>query len=275
MLSDNVFVHPTAIVEDEAVIGSNSYIGPYCCIGKDVILGRNVRLESHVVITGDTKIGDRATIFPFASLGQKPQDLKYAGERSRLEIGSDTTIREYVTANIGTAGGGMLTKIGSHCLIMAYCHIAHDCTIGDSVIMANGVNLSGHVTVGDRVVIGGMSVVKQFIRIGQHAMIGGFTGVERDVIPYGMVRSDRITTLKGVNVVGLKRAGFSLNEIKTLISAYQEIFESDAGKARFTENAGSIRAKYLENKYVVQIIDFIQASKKNPICTTTPTDQLP
>jgi UDP-N-acetylglucosamine acyltransferase len=269
---DDVFIHPSAIVEDGAVIGSDSYIGPYCCIGSEVNLGQSVRLESHVVIAGDTKIGDRTTVFPFASLGQKPQDLKYNGEKSRLEIGSDTTIREYVTANIGTAGGGMLTKIGDHCLIMAYCHIAHDCIIGDHVVMANGVNLSGHVTVGDRAVIGGMSVVKQFIRIGQYSMIGGFTGVDRDVIPYGMVRSDRITTLKGLNVVGLKRAGFEITEIKTLLNAYAEIFENDNGRTQFTKNVDEVRTKFMGNRHVIQIINFIQDAKKNPICTTNPTD---
>ncbi|MDR1289540.1 MAG: acyl-ACP--UDP-N-acetylglucosamine O-acyltransferase [Holosporales bacterium] len=274
MVYDDVFIHPSAIVEDGASIGAESYIGPYCCVGSEVILGQDVRLESHVVITGDTTIGDRTTIFPFASLGQKPQDLKYNGEKSRLEIGSDTTIREYVTANIGTEGGGMLTKIGNHCLIMAYCHIAHDCMIGDYVVIANGVNLSGHVTIGDRAVIGGMSVVKQFIRIGQNSMVGGFTGVDRDIIPYGMVRSDRITTMKGLNVVGLKRAGFEIEEIKTLLNAYAEIFEGDDEKVQFTKNVDAVRTKYLGNKQVSQIVNFIQEAKKNPICTPIPTDNL-
>ncbi|MDR1476403.1 MAG: acyl-ACP--UDP-N-acetylglucosamine O-acyltransferase [Holosporales bacterium] len=274
-MRENVFIHQTAIVEEGATIGTGSYIGPYCCIGKDVIMGNDVRLESHVVISGDTKIGDRSTVSPFASLGQQPQDLKYKGERSCLEIGCDTTIREYVTANIGTEGGGMITKIGDHCLIMAYCHVAHDCVIGDHVILANGVNLSGHVTIGNYAVVGGMSVVKQFIRIGQHAMIGGFTGVDRDVIPYGMVRSDRVTTIKGLNIVGLKRHGFNMDEIKTMLAVYCEIFTSEAGRGHFTKNAEEVRLKYLGNRQVEQIVKFIINAKKNPICTTEPIDSSP
>ncbi|MDR1233809.1 MAG: acyl-ACP--UDP-N-acetylglucosamine O-acyltransferase [Holosporales bacterium] len=264
---ENAWVHPTAIIEDGASIGDDASVGPYCCIGKDVVIGSNVTLKSHVVITGDTTIGANSTIFPFASLGHTPQDLKYKGEQARLEIGHDTVIREYVTAHIGTEGGGMLTKIGNDCLIMAYCHVAHDCVIGDHVVLVNGVNLSGHVTIGDRAIIGGMSVVKQFIRIGQHAMIGGFTGVDRDVIPYGIVRSDRVTTLKGLNIIGLKRFGFEIDEIKTMLEAYREMFESEESKAHFTKNIEEVRLKYIGNKNVTKIIEFIQGATKNPICT--------
>lgn len=273
IINEKTTIHPTAIIENGAIIGDGSYIGPYCCIGKDVTLGKNVRLESHVVISGNTKIGDGSIVYPFASLGQKPQDLKYKGEDSRLEIGQNTTIREYVTANIGTEVGGMVTKIGDNCLIMAYCHIAHDCIVGNNVILVNGVNLSGHVIVGDNAIIGGMSAVKQFIRIGQHAMIGGFTGVDRDVIPYGITRSDRITTIKGLNIIGLKRRGFGIDEIKTMLNAYQEIFENDDESVQFTQNLENVREKYFENNHITEIIDFIKAKSKNPICTKIPVDQ--
>ncbi|MDR0640756.1 MAG: acyl-ACP--UDP-N-acetylglucosamine O-acyltransferase [Holosporales bacterium] len=264
---ENASIHPTAIIEDGATIGDGSVVGPYCCISKDVVIGDNVMLKSHVVITGHTSIGDNSVIFPFASLGQIPQDLKYKGEQARLEIGANTMIREYVTAHIGTEGGGMVTRIGSDCLIMAYCHVAHDCIIGDHVILVNGVNLSGHVTIGDRAIIGGMSVVKQFIRIGPHAMIGGFTGVDRDVIPYGIVRSDRVTTLKGLNIIGLKRFGFEIDAIKTMLEAYREMFESEGSREHFTKNIEKVRLKYMGNKNVMRIIEFIQGVTKNPICT--------
>ncbi|MDR2666659.1 MAG: acyl-ACP--UDP-N-acetylglucosamine O-acyltransferase [Holosporales bacterium] len=271
-VSGTAVIHETAVVEDGAVIGKNCCIGPYCCIGPRVVIGDNVLLKSHVVIAEDTVIGDSTTIYPFASLGQKPQDLKYKNERSRLEIGKNTVIREYVTANIGTEGGGMLTKIGNNCLIMAYCHIAHDCLLGDNVILVNGVNLSGHVVVGDDVIIGGMSAVKQFIRIGKNAIIGGFTGVDRDVIPYGVARSDRVTTVRGINIIGLKRRGFSAKEIEKMLSAYRDIFEKTDSDVQFTQNLVEVRLKYSGNSQVEEIIDFIDVSSKNPICTTIPTD---
>ena len=264
-------IHETAIVEEGATIGAGSIIGPYCCVGPNVVLGENVTLQSHVVVMEDTIIGDGSTVYPFASLGQKPQDLKYKGERSRLEIGKNTVIREYVTANIGTEGGGMLTKIGDNCLVMAYCHIAHDCIVGNNVILVNGVNLSGHVIVGDNAIIGGMSAVKQFTRIGKHAMIGGCTGVDRDVIPYGIIRSDRITTLKGLNIIGLKRRGFSIDEIRLMQQAYQEIFEVDES-IQMTDRLNIAREKYAENAHIIDIIEFMSAHSKNPICTTKPTD---
>lgn len=265
-------IHPTAIIEEGAVIGENSKVGPYCCIGPRVVIGKNVDLQSHVVIMEDTVIGDGCTVYPFASLGQKPQDLKYKGERSRLEIGQNTVIREYVTASIGTEPGGMITKIGDNCLIMAYCHIAHDCIIGNSVILVNGVNLSGHVVVEDYAIIGGMSAVKQFTRIGKHAMIGGCTGVDRDIIPYGMARSDRLTTLKGLNIIGLKRYGFSVDEIKEMMAAYKEIFDTDS-ELSFSDKVEKASQQYGSNPHIMEIIEFIKNREKNPICTATPTDQ--
>lgn len=272
-ISNSAIIHSTAIIDDGATIGENSVIGPYCCVGSRVVIGNNVNLKSHVVIMEDTTIGDRCIIYPFASLGQKPQDLKYKGERSRLEIGQNTVIREYVTANIGTESGGMITKIGDNCLIMAYCHIAHDCLIGNNVILVNGVNLSGHVVVDDYAIIGGMSAVKQFTRIGKHAMIGGYTGVDRDIIPYGIVRSNRITTIKGLNIIGLKRHGFSVDEIKEMMSAYREIFEDQNDSLKFTDKVELVNKKYNSNEHIKEIIDFINHPAKNPICTNKPTDK--
>ncbi|GHT88894.1 acyl-[acyl-carrier-protein]--UDP-N-acetylglucosamine O-acyltransferase [Alphaproteobacteria bacterium] len=272
MISKSAVIHSTAIVADGAVIGENCFIGPYCCVGQNVVLGEAVRLESHVVVTGDTKISSGCVIFPFASLGQSPQDLKYENERSRLEIGRNTVIREYVTANIGTQGGGMLTKIGDNCLIMAYCHVAHDCYIGDNVILVNGVNLSGHVCIGDHAIIGGMSAVKQFIRIGAHAIIGGASAIDRDVIPFGLVRSNRVTTIFGINLIGLKRRGFSVSDIEEVQSAYAEIFKNKSPKHSLTKNVEHVKKKYAKSKNVMEITDFIEEKSKNPICTTTPTD---
>ncbi|NCA79564.1 MAG: acyl-ACP--UDP-N-acetylglucosamine O-acyltransferase [Sphingobacteriia bacterium] len=268
MTNKSAIIHKTAIIDDGAIIGNNVYIGPYCCVGSNVKLCDNVRLESHVVISGDTTIGESSSIFPFASLGTTPQDLKYNNEQSKLEIGKNTIIREYVTANLGTEGGGMVTKIGDNCLIMAYCHIAHDCIIGNNVILVNGVNLSGHVFIDDFAIIGGLSAVKQFIRIGRHAMIGGCTGVERDVIPYGLIRSDRQTTIKGLNIIGLKRRGFSIDEIKTMIEAFHEIFGNISEDVSFTKSVENAEKSYAGNKYVAEIIDFIKEKSKNPICTS-------
>jgi UDP-N-acetylglucosamine acyltransferase len=269
----NSIIHKTAIIDEGAAIGDGAYVGPYCCVGSDVVLGPNVRLESHVVVTGITSIGAGSTIYPFASLGQKPQDLKYKGEPSRLAIGENTVIREYVTANTGTENGGMVTRIGDECLIMAYCHIAHDCIIGNNVIMVNGVNLSGHVVVGDHAIIGGMSVVKQFIRIGKHAMIGGDTGVDRDVIPYGLVRGNRLTTLHGLNIIGLRRRGVPADVIKQMLEAYRDIFECTDSPANFTDNLQAVSNKYAGQVSIEEIIDFIMAPSRNPICTTVANDE--
>ena len=267
---NNTKIHSTAIVEPGAVIGDGVEIGAYCCVGEHVKLGNNVKLQSHVVIMEDTELADGVTVYPFASLGQKPQDLKYKGERSRLEVGKNTVIREYVTANIGTEGGGMVTKIGANCLIMAYCHIAHDCIIGDNVILVNGVNLAGHVIVGDYAIIGGMSAVKQFVRIGKHAMIGGCTGVDRDVIPYGVARSDRITTLKGLNIIGLRRRGFGNDEITAMQQVYNEIFSNDANIS--LEKIEQLKKQHQNNEHITEMLLFIASHSKNQICSQNPTD---
>ncbi|MCK4938928.1 MAG: acyl-ACP--UDP-N-acetylglucosamine O-acyltransferase, partial [Rhodospirillaceae bacterium] len=208
-------IHPTAIVEDGAKIGDEVEIGPYSVIGPNVTIESGVKIFSHVVVGGVTSIGSGTRIFPFASIGSEPQDLKYGGEVSRLEIGSNNTIREHVTMNPGTEGGGLLTKVGDNCLFMVGAHVAHDCQIGNNVILVNNATLAGHVEVGEFAIIGGLSAVHQFARIGKHAMLGGMSGAESDVIPYGMVIGNR-GGLSGLNLVGIKRRGFDRETIHSL-----------------------------------------------------------
>ncbi|MCH8000139.1 MAG: acyl-ACP--UDP-N-acetylglucosamine O-acyltransferase, partial [Proteobacteria bacterium] len=184
-------VHATAIVDPEARLGEGVKIGPYCVVGSHVDLGADVVLHSHVVVEGRTEVGARTQIYPFASIGHRPQDIKYGGEPSELIVGTDNMVREHVTMNPGTEGGGMVTRVGNHCLFMMGAHVAHDCTIGDRVIMANNATLGGHVTIEEGAIIGGLSAIHQFVRIGRHAMVGGMSGVEHDVIPYGMAVGER------------------------------------------------------------------------------------
>jgi UDP-N-acetylglucosamine acyltransferase len=271
-ISNKAEIHKTAIIDPEAVVEAGAYVGPYCCVGKDVVIRENARLESHVVVSGNTVVGSYVSVYPFAALGFAPQDLKYHNEQSRLEIGEHTVIREGVTASIGTESGGMVTRIGKHCLIMAYCHIAHDCWIGDHVILTNGANLSGHVQIGDFAIIGGMCAIKQFVRIGKHAMIGGFTGVDRDVIPYGLVRGKRTTTLRGINIIGLKRRNFSLEDISAIRAVYEEIFES-ADCLTFSEKLKIIAEKYKGNEFVLDIVEFMSSDSKNAVCSVVPLDR--
>jgi UDP-N-acetylglucosamine acyltransferase len=259
-------IHPTAIVEPGAEIAADVSIGPYCVIGARVRLAAGVDLKSHVVVAGHTAIGERTTIYPFASVGHAPQDLKYHGEQSRLEIGSDNVIREHVTINPGTEGGGMLTKVGSHCLLMMSAHIAHDCIVGDHVILANNATLGGHVTIEDFAILGGLSAVHQFCRIGRHAMIGGMSGVEHDVIPYGLVMGDR-ARLNGLNVVGLKRRGFSRDDVQSLRKAYRLLFAEEGTMA---ERVSDVAEQYSGNRPVKEILDFIQGASSRSICLPKP-----
>jgi len=216
-------IHPTAVIEPGARLAESARVGPYCVVGSEVELQDGVELVSHVVVAGRTVVGADTRIFPFASIGHRPQDLKYQGEKSRLEIGRRYIVREHVTMNPGTSGGGMLTRVGDGCLFMVGAHVAHDCRLGDDVIMANNATLAGHVAIGDYAILGGLSAVHQFVRIGKHAMIGGVTGVERDVIPYGQVVGDR-ARLVGLNIVGLQRRGFSREQVQALRTAYQMLF---------------------------------------------------
>jgi len=255
-------IHATAVVDPRARVAPDVVIGPYCIVGPEVELDVGVRLASHVVIGGRTRIGEGTQIFPFACVGLRPQDLKYHGEASELVIGRENTIREYVTINPGTAGGGMITRIGDRCLFMVGVHVAHDCIIGDNVVMANNATLAGHVRVGDFVVLGGLSAVHQFVRIGKHAMVGGMSGVEHDVIPYGSVAGDR-AHLSGLNIVGLKRRGFKRDEIHTLRNAYRLLF---AREGTMTERLEDVTNLFRGPGPVSDIIEFIQAETSRAIC---------
>lgn len=255
-------IHPTAIVESGARLGEGVRIGPYCVVGANVELGDRAELVSHVVIAGHTSIGVDSKIFPFASLGHPPQDLKYKGEPTRLVIGHHNVIREHVTMNPGTAGGGAVTRVGSHGLFMVGVHVAHDCEVGDHVVMANSATLGGHVHVGDYAVLGGMCAVHQFVRIGRYAMIGGMSGVENDVIPFGSVLGDR-ARLSGLNIVGLKRRGFSRDDIHNLRTAYRLLFAQEGTMA---ERLADVAGLYSKSSPVMDLIDFIRADSARPIC---------
>ncbi len=258
----DVTLHPTAIVHRKAVLGSGVSIGPYSVIGPDVVLGDGVRLISHVVIDGRTTIGAGTVVFPFASLGQIPQDLKYKGEPSTLEIGERNRIREYVTMNPGTEGGGMVTRIGDDGLFMASSHVGHDCVLGNQVIMANNALLGGHVHLGDFSFVGGNSAVHQFCRVGDYAWVGGMTGVERDIIPFGMATGDR-ARLTGLNLVGLERRGFSRDDVQALRSAYRVLFGPDG---TFAERLDEVERTFGANRYVGQVIEFVRAKSNRGLC---------
>tara|TARA_Y100000816_G_scaffold207584_1_gene153470 strand:- start:443 stop:1225 length:783 start_codon:yes stop_codon:yes gene_type:complete len=255
-------IHKTALVDSKAKINSNVTVGPYTVIGPNVEIGENSIIQSHVNITGNTKIGKNNKIYPFASIGNDPQDLKYKGEESKLEIGDNNKIREYVTINPGTDGGGGITKVGNNCLFMVSAHIAHDCLVGDNVILANNVPLGGHAYIEDNVIIGGNSAVQQFTRIGNSAMIGGMCGVVRDVIPYGVAHGNR-SMLQGINVIGLRRKNIANKEIITLTDAYKDIFKNE----NLTENLNSLSEKLKKNSLVREVVDFLEKDKKRPICT--------
>lgn len=248
-------IHPTAVIDPGATIGENVTVGPYCIVGPNVTLGAGVVLRAHVVVDGATDIGGGTQIYPFASIGLPPQDLKYHGEASRLEIGRNNVIREHVTMNPGTEGGGMLTRIGDNGLFMIGVHVAHDCTVGNNVIMANNATLAGHVQVGDNAVIGGLAAVHQFVRIGAHAMIGGLSGVEQDVIPFGSVMGER-AALSGLNIIGMKRRGFDRDVIHGLRSAFKELF---AVEGNFAERLEAVARDYGDNDAVCQVIAFAKA----------------
>ena len=255
-------IHKSSVIDSKAKISENVKIGPFCYVGPNVILNENVELVSNVHIEGNTNIGKGTRIFPFASIGTQPQDLKYKGENTKLEIGKNNSIREYVTINPGTEGGGGLTKIGDNCLFMISSHVAHDCRVGNNIIIANNVPLGGHVTIEDNVVIGGNSAVQQFTRIGKMAMIGGMTGVLHDVIPYGLSTGNR-NSLQGLNLIGLRRAKFENKDILGLSEAYKEIFATK----NINENISKLNGSFKENPLVKNVIDFITKDKKRSICT--------
>ena len=255
-------IHNSSFINKKAKIGKNVRVGPFCYVGPKVHIGDDVELISNVHIEGNAKIGKGTKIFPFASIGTQPQDLKYKGESNNLEIGENNTIREYVTINPGTEGGGSKTVIGNNCLLMISSHIAHDCNIGNDVVIANNVPLGGHVTIEDSVVIGGNSAVQQFTRIGRLAMIGGMTGVLKDVIPFGLSFGNR-NYLRGVNLIGLKRKKYDNKKIMELDAAFKKIFSSK----NLHENLSKINGEYKGNDLVAEVINFISKDKKRAICT--------
>ena len=255
-------IHNSSVISKKAKVSNKTKIGPFCYVGPDVELADNVELVSNVHVEGKTTIGDGTKIFPFASIGTQPQDLKYKGEKTTLEIGKNNIIREYVTVNPGTAGGGSITKIGDNCLFMISSHVAHDCIIGNNVIIANNVPLGGHVTIEDSVVIGGNSAVQQFTRIGRLAMIGGMTGVLKDVIPFGLSIGNR-NYLQGLNLIGLRRQKYENQKIMGLDKALKDIFASK----NLHENLSRINGEYKDNELVIEVIKFIEKDKKRPICS--------
>ena len=257
-------IHKTAIVSDKAQIAKNVEIGPFCVIGDNVKIDEGTILKSHIVIDGNTTIGKNNIIFPFATVGLVPQDLKFAGEQSQLIIGDNNTIREHVTIHLGTKDGGMVTKIGNNCLLMVGAHIAHDCLIGNNVILANNATLAGHVHVGNNVVIGGLSAVHQFVRIGGGAMIGGMSGVENDVIPFGLVMGER-AHLAGINLVGMKRQNISRDEIHALRNFYKQVFEND-GDNNFLNRVKEISQDFSQNSTIKEVINFINSETSRSFC---------
>ena len=255
-------IDKTALIDSKAQISSNVKIGPFTVIGPNVIIKKDTIIYSHVNISGNTKIGMGNKIYPFASIGNDPQDLKYNSEPTKLIIGDNNTIREYVTINPGTVGGGGKTEIGNNNLLMISSHVAHDCLVGNNVIIANNVPLGGHAIIEDNVIIGGNSAVQQFTRIGKMAMIGGMTGVLNDVIPYGLSMGNR-NSLKGLNLIGLRRANFENKDILGLSEAYKNIFATK----HISENISKLNGSFQENPLVKDVLEFITKDKKRSICT--------
>ncbi|MCA0943036.1 acyl-ACP--UDP-N-acetylglucosamine O-acyltransferase [Salipiger pacificus] len=245
-------IHPSAYVEEGAQIGEGCKIGPFCHVGPEVVLAANVELKSHVVVTGRTEIGEETLIFPFAVIGEIPQDLKFRGEKTKLVIGKRNRIREHVTMNSGTEGGGGVTRVGDDGLFMAGCHVAHDAKVGDRVILVNNSALAGHCVIEDDVIVGGLSGVHQWVRIGRGAIIGAVTMVTNDVIPYGLVQAPR-GKLDGLNLVGLKRRGVSRSDITALRAAFQMLAQ---GEGAFAERAKRLGDE-TQSEYVREIVDFI------------------
>jgi UDP-N-acetylglucosamine acyltransferase len=259
-------IHPSAIIEHGAKLGAGVSVGPFCHVGADVTLEDGVTLISHVSLAGTTSIGARTKIYPFASIGHPPQDLKYAGEAVRLIIGPDCLIREGVTMNPGTAGGGSETIVGTQSVFLANSHVAHDCTVGDNVILSNNVMLGGHCKIGDYAILGGGAAAHQFVRVGAHAFIGGLAGVENDVIPFGIALGNR-AALAGINVVGLKRRGFDRDAIRDLHNLYRQLF---VGDGTLKERVESLAQEFVGQPQAMQVLDFIREGGDRAICVPRP-----
>lgn len=255
-------IHPTAVVDPKAKVPATCEIGPYCVVGADVELGENCQLLSHVVLQGPSKLGSHNRVFPFVSIGMGPQDLSFKGEATRVEIGDHNEIREFVTIHRGTVKGGGLTKIGSNTLIMAYTHIAHDCMIGDHVIMANAATLAGHVTVEDWAVVGALCPVHQFVRIGAHSYIGGGTTITQDVLPFSKTSAAREVHAYGMNSVGLSRRGFSPERIKKIHHAYKVLL---ASKLNTSQALDRLKTEGDQGEDVAMLVRFIEESQRGII----------
>jgi UDP-N-acetylglucosamine acyltransferase len=258
-----MLIHPSAIIEQGAKLAAGVRIGPYCVVGSGAELGESVELVSHVVIAGSTRIGARTRIFPFASIGHQPQDLKYQGEPATLQVGDDCIIREGVTMNPGTAGGGSVTIVGDRCAFLANSHVGHDCRVGNNVVFSNNVMLAGHCNVGDFAIIGGGAAVIQFARVGPHSFVGGMSGLENDLIPYGMALGNR-AYLSGLNIVGLQRRGFARNDIHDLRRAYRLLF---AAEGTLMERVEDVALAFKGHAIVEEIIAFIREGGKRSLCT--------
>jgi len=263
MTSERAQVHASAVVDNAAKLGEGVKVGPFCMVGPDVELGDGVELVSHVVVAGRTKIGLRTRIFPFASIGHEPQDLKFHGEPSTLTIGANCRIREGVTINPGTEGGGMATTVGDNCTFLANSHVGHDCHVGNNVIFSNNALLAGHCTVGDFAIIGGGAAIIQFARVGAHSFVGGMSGLENDLIPYGMALGNR-AYLSGLNIVGLKRRGFSNSDIHDMRRAYRALFANEGTLAERTED---VALQFKDHPIVKEIVEFMRAPSKKSLCT--------
>ena len=264
-------IHPTAVVHSNAQLGKDVTIGPFCVIGEHVKIGTGTRLLSHVNLDGWTEIGERCQIYPFASVGTSPQHLQYMGEPTKVVIGNDNILREYVTVNRGTAFGGGTTSIGNHNFLMAYVHVAHDCHLGNHLIMANAATLAGHITVGDHAIIGGLSGIHQYVRIGPHVMIGGCSAVGRDVPPFTRAAGGYRAELYGLNTIGLKRHGFSNERISGLKRAYETLFRSGLMMA---EALKQVREEFKHNQDVQELVTFLEGTKRG-ICRSVGADVEP
>lgn len=266
-----VGIHPSAVIEDGAILGADVRIGPFCHVGPEVRLGDGCELVSHVVVAGSTTIGSRTRLYPFASIGHPPQDLKFRGEASTLTIGADCLIREGVTMNPGTAGGGLETTVGDTCTFLANSHVGHDCRVGKGVVFSNNVMLAGHCTVGDFAILGGGAAVIQFARVGAHAFVGGMSALENDCIPFGMALGNR-AYLSGLNIIGLQRRGFAREDIHALRRAYRLLF---APEGTLMERVEDVAAEFDTHRGVAEIVAFIRAGGKRSICTPRETPGAP
>ncbi|MBF0461865.1 MAG: acyl-ACP--UDP-N-acetylglucosamine O-acyltransferase [Magnetococcales bacterium] len=257
----DAMIHPTAVVDPKAKLGEGVRVGPYAVVGADVVLGNHVEVDAHAVIEGHTIIGEGSRICNFTSIGQPPQDIHYAGEPTRVEIGQQCWIREFVSIHRGTASGGGLTRVGNHCMVMAYAHVAHDCRVGEHVVMANGATLAGHVEVQDYAVIGGLTAIHQFARIGRNAFVGGASAISMDVVPFASAAGNR-AQITGVNVVGLRRNGFSEEVIKTIRQAHRIVFRSNL---RLEQAIAEVERQFSHSPEVQYLLEFLQTGQRG-IC---------